>query len=188
MIRGTCPDCGTVRPLPDYLTDAETRAALAAALDCPAGLARRIVPYLALHSPAARCIQAGRLTRLLRELADLLASGEVTRAGTTHACPQAVWEAAFDQVAAAHQAGTLTLPLDGHGYLLAIAHAKAARAVGGGPGAVVADRPIHPSQAPAPTAAVAPVADWGQRRAAGLDHIAGLSKMVRRPPDTEETP
>ena len=177
MIRGACPDCGAIRPLSDYLTDAETRAALAAALDCPAGLARRIVPYLALHSPAARCIQAGRLTRLLRELADLLGSGQITRQGTTHACPPAVWETAFDQVAAAHQAGTLSLPLDGHGYLLAIAHAKAAQAArgelkGGDHGRLAAHQP-------APPALTAPVTDWGERRRHGMQQVGALVRTVR---------
>lgn len=177
MIPGTCPDCGTIRPLPDYLKDAEARAALAAALDCPAGLARQIVPYLALHAPAQRCIQSGKLTRLLRELASLLGAGTVARRGVEYAAPHDLWAGAFELVQSAQSAGTLTLPLDGHGYLTECAWRLASKRVGGGQGAG-ADAPIHASQTPAPEAAVAPVADWGQRRAAGLSHIGGLAKAI----------
>lgn len=153
MIRGTCPDCGGIRPLPDYLADAEARAALAAALDCQAGLAKRIIPYLTLHSPPARAMAGGKLARLLRELADLLGSGQVSRRGISHAAPQAVWEAAFDALEQTRAAGTLTLPLEGHGYLTAIAWDKAAKATAGvgSATATAATAPTvsHPSHRPA---------------------------------------
>lgn len=176
MIRGACPDCGSIRPLPDYLADAEARAALAAALECPAGLARRIIPYLALHAPPAKAIQSGKLARLLRELADALSSGQVTRKGDTRAAPQAIWERALDAVAANAAAGTLRLPLDGHGYLYTIAHDEASRATPAAarpaPGAAAADpaAPGHPSHRPAARDHTSP-RPIGQAAAAHLDAL-----------------
>ena len=187
MIPGTCPDCGAIRPLADYLRDADARAALVAALDCPSPLARRIVPYLALHSPAGRAIQSARLTRLLRELADLLMSGDVTRRTVTHPAPLPIWEAALDEVLGAHAAGRLTLPLDGHGYLLEIAWRLAARP---GPAARGPVTPGHQSHQPAdpehlrPRAPARPpaVAPRGAPRALGAI-LAALT-----PPPTPEAP
>lgn len=140
MIPGTCPDCGTSRPLADYLADAEARAALAAALDLPPALARQIVAYIGLHAPAGKRIAVPKLARLLRELAQLIPSGEVARRGIVHPAPQSLWCAAFDAVLAARDAGSLSLPLDGHGYLTEIAWRLAGQA---------AERPSRPIAPPA---------------------------------------
>lgn len=127
MIPGTCPDCGASRPLPDYLADADARQALAAALALPSSLARGVVPYLALHAPQGRRVQMGKLTRLLRELTELVTAGTITRHGTERPCPMPVWIGALEQVLAARDAGTLSIPLDGHAYLTEIAWRQAAK-------------------------------------------------------------
>lgn len=117
-IPGTCPDCGSQRPLQDYLADTQARAALGAALDCPRELASLIVPYIALHAPPRRRMRWDKLTRLLRELADGIAAGTIRRDGDTWPAPPDLWRRGIEAVLAARDAGTLELPLDGHGYLL----------------------------------------------------------------------
>lgn len=150
MIPGTCPDCGGARPLADYLADADARVALVAALACPAELARLIVPYLALHAPPSRRVQMRKLARLISDLTALISAGTVTRHGDSRPAPHTLWQAAIEQVLTVRDAGTLTLPLDGHGYLTAVAHGLAVKGQGGSASAgPAADGPIHPSHRPA---------------------------------------
>lgn len=146
MIPGVCPDCGAERPLPDFLADAQSRTALAAALDCPAPLARLIAPYIALHAPAKRRVTMPKLARLLRELADLLASDTLTRGKDILAITPAIWAEALTDVLVARDAGRLTLPLTGHGYLSEIAFRKARAA---GEQSLRERTPAHHSHLPA---------------------------------------
>lgn len=181
MISGTCPDCGASRPLSDYLADAEQRQALAAALACPAPLAGQIIPYLTLHAPAGRRIQTNKLTRLLKELAELLGSGVVIRRGQSHPAPAALWAEALTQVQAARDAGTLSLPLEGHGYLTEIAWRLAAKghaqAEAQGEARRRGETPMgqHPSHQAAPKLAAGPRPD----RTNGLRRAADLAALLK---------
>lgn len=127
MIPGICPSCGAQFDLETALADAEARQALAAALDVPPALAKALIRYLALQAPGGKRLAWPRLSRLLRELTELLAAGTVTHRGQTLAAPTAVWAAALEEVLSARDKGTLTLPLDGHGFLRAVAFGLAGR-------------------------------------------------------------
>lgn len=127
MIPGRCRDCGAKRPLADFADDAEVGGALAAALECPAPLARLIVPYLALHAPRGKAMQQRKLRRLLEELPPLLNAGTVTREGDTRPAPLAVWQQSLEDLLAEADSGKLDLPLSGHGLLISIAWRRAPR-------------------------------------------------------------
>jgi len=154
-ILGTCPECGGTAPLDAYLSDAQARRALAAALKCPESLAAQIPPYLTLFAPGAKRLQMRRLAALLDELAALIASGEVTRNRDTRAAPLALWAEGLAAVLASRDAGTLDLPLAGHGLLCEIVHRRAGRSgrtdaplPQSAGSADPAHRPGHPSHRP----------------------------------------
>lgn len=118
---GVCPACGATFSLEQALADGEARAALGAALMVPPEIGARVVRYLGLHAPAGRRLQWPKLTRLIVELTERIQAAGVSRRGVTHACPLATWAAALNEVLTQRDAGALTLPLKGHGYLDEIA-------------------------------------------------------------------
>lgn len=175
MIPGVCPECGVARPLPDFLADAEARAALAAALDCPAGLARLIVPYLQLHAPAGRRVAMGKLARLLRELTARVTAGTVQRGRETLPAPPEAWAHGLEEVLAAREAGTLVLPLSGHGYLDEVVFRTQAKAVAQGRRAAT---PLHPSHQPAVAApAAVPGTAAASERQELMSRRSGLERL-----------
>jgi hypothetical protein len=176
--------------LEQALTDAEARSALVAALELPAPLARLTVRYLALHAPEGRTIQWPKLTRLIVELTALVTTAQVTRRGVTHAAPLEIWRAALEEVLSAREAGTLVLPLDGHGYLTEICWRIAAK----GAGVAEAQREAAARQrpVPAPSRAEGPADGPAPRRRAtndrtvalqAIDHLKSLAGLRRPTPD-----
>lgn len=59
----------------------------------------------------------GRLSKILGELAEAMAAGEIERNGQRYPAPQAAWLWAFAEMRKRRDAGSLVLPLKGHGYL-----------------------------------------------------------------------
>ena len=119
-IPGVCPNCGAKFDLHLALNEANARRALAAALSVPAPLANLVVPYMALFSPKKRAMAMGKLERLLRELTELITSGQVTRNGTTYGAPQELWKYGIEETLNANDTGGLILPLTDHNYLCQI--------------------------------------------------------------------
>jgi hypothetical protein len=154
-LSGVCPACGASFALEQALTDGEARQALAAALAVPPEIGARLVRYLGLHAPAGKRVQWGKLTRLLGELTERLSAAQVTRRGVTYAAPLGLWAQAMDEVLAARDAGTLTLPLDGHGYLDEVCWRLAAKGAGKAEATAIniarGETPVasHPSFTPA---------------------------------------
>lgn len=144
-VHGVCPECGLAAPLDAFLADAEARAALVAALRLPEALAGQVVPYLGLFAVGRAKLQHRRLTKLLAELTTMVTCGSVTRGSDTRAAPQAVWVEALAAVLDARAAGTLNLPLKGHGLLAEIAHRRAGRAAQAGAVEAAKNKPLHPS-------------------------------------------
>lgn len=129
MLTGVCPGCGLRADLDVFALQADTNAALAAALALPAPLGGRILRYLRLFSPPSKTLALGKATRLLVELAETIGSTQVSRRGIVHVAPLALWEAALDAVLAQPPEA---LPLSGHGYLLQVAWNLAERAAARG--------------------------------------------------------
>ncbi|MDS4020649.1 MAG: hypothetical protein RKR03_09125 [Candidatus Competibacter sp.] len=127
MIPGVCPDCGLRADLLVFAEQAGANAGLAAALALPPLLGGRILRYLRLFNPPRKAMTSAKATRLLTELAAAVDSGQVERRGVAHAAPVGLWAAALDAVLAQPPE---RLPLDGHGYLFAVAWNLAERAAG----------------------------------------------------------
>jgi hypothetical protein len=125
----TCPECGLRAELTVFIDAGESSQALAKALALPAPLAGQIVRYLRLFAPPKKALAQRKAARLLNELSEAIASGEVRRKGQSWAAPLGVWEAALETVLAQPPE---RLPLDGHGYLLAVVATQAAKSAGAG--------------------------------------------------------
>lgn len=125
---GTCPTCGTNAPIEAYLLDREAREALSTLCQRLADhpdVVKRIPAYLALHSKPGRSASWPKVARLIRELADLVSSPAVTHSGQARPNQPELWALAMDAAQDARAAGTLSVPLDGHGWLRKVAWTKA---------------------------------------------------------------
>jgi hypothetical protein len=174
-----CPACQTPFPAEAGLTDPAARAALASALRLwPQPLRGAVLRYLGLHRPREKALRMDRLARLLESLVTLIESGEVTRHRETRPAPVTAWGEGLTEVLRAAEAGTLDLPLAGHGLLCQIVWDTAGRAQ---VRAAAAVRPLHPSHRPAPAPEAASVtppavsATWTpDHRAAGMTQAGAL--------------
>lgn len=123
-----CPVCSAKAPLESYIQDAEARRAWALIskrlADHPAVL-RRVPTYISHHAPLGRAASWGKAARLLEELADLITAPTVIWERESRPCTPELWALAMDEAVQARDAGTLAIPLDGHGWLRKVAWNKA---------------------------------------------------------------
>lgn len=118
MIRFTCPCCGADFPWEAGLVEADAKRLGAVLGDMEPPLARAAMSYLRLFKPPKTSLRLPRATKLLRELAALVAEGSVCRderSGVRRPAPVSAWVAGIEQML--QQADRLTLPLAAHGYL-----------------------------------------------------------------------
>ena len=123
IVIGTCPACGDRRPLAEYLQDLAQRQARAAALALDSRLAPAVLDYLNLYAKPGKRVTAPTFLRVLRELHELVMSGQVTHDRVTHPAPVDYWMEGL--VATARSA---TPPLEGNGYLVKTVWGIAAKA------------------------------------------------------------
>lgn len=124
-IQGVCPECGMKADLSAFVSQGENNQALAAALEIPAPLGARMIRYLGLFRPVNKALSGRKAARLLSELRDVIASGEITRNKTTRPASLSVWSTALDLILERPPSG---LPLSGHGYLYEIVAGEADKA------------------------------------------------------------
>ncbi|MDX1465581.1 MAG: hypothetical protein R3215_07780 [Halomonas sp.] len=124
-LRAICPECGMSGDMAAFVAQGEHNQALAAALEIPAQLGPRIVRYLGLFRPPSRALAGAKALRLLNELRDTIASGQIERKGITRPAPVPVWAAALDQLL---ERPPTKLPLNGHGYLFEVVASVADKA------------------------------------------------------------
>lgn len=149
-----CPACQTPFPADAGLTDPAARRAIQAAFGlCPPELGVPLVRYLGLFSPPRRALRLDKLARLVLELVELLRAGTVTRHRDTRPAPMAAWGRGLEEVLKAHEAGSLTLPLTGHGLLCEIVHRQAGQARAQDE---ASRKPLHPSHRPVDAGSWAP--------------------------------
>lgn len=118
MIRFTCPCCGADFPWEAGLVEADAKRLGAVLGDMEPPLARAAMSYLRLFKPAKTSLRLPRATKLLQELAALVAEGTVSRderTGVRRPAPTSAWVAGIEQML--QQVDRLTLPLTAHGYL-----------------------------------------------------------------------
>lgn len=125
-MRVCCPACDTDFPIEAGFAEADGKrlAALLAAMD--AALGRSMLGYLRLHKPARTQLRMAKAAKLAQEIAELVASGEVSRGGLCRPCTAATWVAGIEQMLSTKD--KLRLPLSGHGYLLEVVFGLADKA------------------------------------------------------------
>ncbi|WP_314258569.1 hypothetical protein [Cardiobacterium hominis] len=112
-----CPCCGATTSLDALLAHDDARDALRALVALGGELGKGAVIYAGMHRPGKSELSWGRLSKILNELAEAMAAGEIERNGQRYPAPQAAWLWAFAEMRKRRDAGSLVLPLKGHGYL-----------------------------------------------------------------------
>ena len=112
-----CPCCGATMSLDALLAHDDARDVLRALVALGGELGKGAVLYAGMHRPGKSELSWGRLAKILGELLEAMQAGEITRNGQRYPAPQAAWLWAFAEMRKRRDAGSLTLPLNGHGYL-----------------------------------------------------------------------
>ena len=115
-----CPNCGGVASL-DILLAAEDGASEVVKIsgEMQPSLFKLAVQYLGLFRPVKTGkLSWSRMAKILGELHDMVKAAEFEHGKQRYIAPLAYWQTAIEQVLA--QRDKLTLPLNGHGYLLKI--------------------------------------------------------------------
>lgn len=119
----TCAACGAEESLDSLLLrmidDDQVRRLIADVLTTSLPLGGLLVRYLRLHKPAKQKLRMDKCAKLLAELVPDIQRTAIQRNGRTWAVSFDGWKAAFQAVFDAGTKGTLTLPLEGNGYLYA---------------------------------------------------------------------
>lgn len=115
-----CWACGAELTIEQLFSHELDRTAFGrlAALSVPLGA--RVIAYVALFAPAKNRMTIARKARLIEELLPDLQREQINRHGRDWPAPRAAWALAIDGMLAQRDAGKLTLPLSGHGYLYAV--------------------------------------------------------------------
>lgn len=165
-MRSRCPCCGTTASLDVLVTHEDARAALAAAFQVSMPLGSALVRYLALFRPATRELTMARVATLTHELLPSLQAGAIARKGRDWAVSADDWVQAIDLTLQARDAGKLTLPFTGHGYLFEVLWSLADKAERHQEDAVQAER-LARAAVPADSATAATVTVRGQTMTIG---------------------
>jgi len=170
-MRSRCPCCGTTASLDVLVAHEDARAALAAAFQISPSLGSALVRYLALFRPATRELTMARVATLTHELLPSLQVGSIPRKGRDWPVTPDDWVQAIELTLLARDAGKLTLPLSGHGYLFEVLCSLADKAERSQEDALQAER-LSRGKAPA-TAATVRVAGQTMTIGQGLAQVFG---------------
>lgn len=124
-----CPCCNTEFPIEAGLIEADGKRLAAVVAELDPSVGRAMIGYLRLFKPSKAALRMARATKIAREVADLVAAGDVCRderGGVRRAAIPALWAQGMEQMAS--QRDRLTLPIDSHGYLRSIVFALADKA------------------------------------------------------------
>lgn len=124
VLTNTCQVCGAEESLDALILrmidDDQVRHLIANVLTTSLPLGSMVVRYLRLHKPAKQRLRMDKLARLLAELVPDIQRTAIERNGRTWVVGPDAWKAALQAVFDAHDKGTLTLPLEGNGYLYSV--------------------------------------------------------------------
>lgn len=130
-MRVKCPACQAEMSLDTLIGREADARALADFIARNLPLGALMVSYIALFRPAKRSLSLARTAAIFEELRPDMQRQAVARKGRDWAAPPELWRSAIEQVIAARDKGTLSLPLTSHGYLyeVIVGHADKAEAV-----------------------------------------------------------
>lgn len=116
-----CPVCGAEESLDSLMArmvdDDQVRRLIADVLTCSLQLGSLTLRYLRLHKPTKHRLRLEKVRALLGELVPDMQRHAINRKGRDWAVPLDAWKAGFEAVFDAADKGSLTLPLEGNGYL-----------------------------------------------------------------------
>lgn len=123
-LMNTCQVCGAEESLDALILrmidDDQVRRLIASVLTMSLPLGGQLVRYLRLHKPAKQKLRMDKLAKLLAELVPDIQRTAIERNGRLWVVGPDAWKAALQAVFDAHDKGTLTLPLEGNGYLYSV--------------------------------------------------------------------
>lgn len=117
--RVLCPHCGNRFDLLDALNHADARRFIELLTQLPPDVIRPYYSYLKLFKPAKQALRWSKVLKLTEELAPMIKDATIKRNGILYRVPTQQWAQVLTDLAE-QPPKTLTLPLDGHGYLLSI--------------------------------------------------------------------
>jgi len=122
-----CPACGAVASAEAWANDAAVRETLAVLLALPRPVQEHALGYLALFRPPGRALSWQRARRVVRELAELVAAGEVTwERRPPRPCPPEIWARGMAEMI--ERKGGFKAHFTNHNYLRKIVYDLADRA------------------------------------------------------------
>ncbi len=125
-MRLICPACGAMCSADAMNNDADCRATIAALVRLPDPLPASALAYLALFRSDARALSWKKASKLVAELAALVAAGHVqVDKRAARPCPPYLWARAIENMQAST---TITRPLPNHNYLRQVAYGLADQA------------------------------------------------------------
>lgn len=152
-----CPKCAATGDVLLFVEAEQTRQTLMRLLvRNPIGLL--VLRYVDLHKPATRDMSSDRWNKLAVEVMDLVEQGSLPYQGRAIPAPLEAWQYAVDEAYKQRDAGKLTLPLSGHGWITSVIAAYKTAA----PTHVAESIPTRPQTA-APSALDANLPRWMQQ-------------------------
>lgn len=118
MILPPCPACGATFSVDVWLANHEARLFVIAMAKAPSDITSRIPVYLGMFRRPGGSVGWAQALKILQDLIDLVAPGQVDVKGATRPSPPGMWAKGIDQLIS--QKGKIDLPLTSHGYLLSI--------------------------------------------------------------------
>lgn len=116
-MRVSCPCCHAELDMAALLSHEQARRAVARLAQISLPFGALTLQYMALFKPASRALSIDRMVRLIDELLTDIERGAVTRNGRHWPTEIETWRTALQLVMGLRDAGTLRLPLTGHGLL-----------------------------------------------------------------------
>ncbi|WP_368565521.1 hypothetical protein [Pseudoxanthomonas sp. UTMC 1351] len=128
-MRATCPDCGAQAHLSAFFVEDDGKRLAALLADMPPELGRAVISYLGLFKPAKTALRMARAVKITQDLVALVAVGTVCkdeRSGVHRPATALTWTAGIETMLT--QRASLSLPLENHNYLRAVAYGLADKA------------------------------------------------------------
>ena len=116
----SCPVCGAEFDLAVLFKSEESRRTFDRLTANCSPLKARLAQYAALAKPPKHKLDTDKALRIIKTLLPDIERGAITWKGREWAAPLSAWAQAIDQMLERRNAGTLELPMKGHGYLFAI--------------------------------------------------------------------
>ena len=115
-----CPVCHAEFDLAVLVKHAEDREAFDRITAHCTPLRARLVQYVTLFKTPKHKLSPKKQNHIAMQVVSDIERGAITWKGRDWAAPLPAWAQAFDQMLERRNAGTLELPMKGHGYLYAI--------------------------------------------------------------------